>query len=204
MRKSLFFIAFLLVGCGGNGGDTFAVPGTGPLSTQHVPVISQLALSPNTVTYMEGDGKVVVRANIGFTDTGLDIQTLWVQLPDGTSIEFNESIDTATGTLAEEFTMSTEVVGVFTVEFWLVDKAGDSSKHLSADFNVVAIDQTEEWTNRLGGLPYVLNDVVWDGDIFVSVGHNGVILTSADGIVWTERESFTDVHLNAVAAYGAY
>ncbi len=201
MRKSLFLLALLLVGCGGNGGDTSAVPWSGPPPTQHVPVISALALSPNTVMYMEGDGKVDVTAQIGFSDTGVDLQTLWVRLPDGTSIEFSETVDTATGTLTEQFTMSSDTVGAFSVEFWLVDKAGDSSRHLSTDFDVVAIAPTDEWTNRLSGLPYVLNDVIWDGDNFVAVGDNGLILTSADGIVWTERESFSDADLDAVAAH---
>lgn len=136
MRKSLSYLALLLVGCGGNGGDGFAVPGTGPPGTQHVPVISELGLSPNTVAYMEGDGDVVVTAQVEFRDTGLDIQTLYVRLPDGASIEFDEAVDTATGTLTEQFTMSTETVGAFALEFWLQDKAGDSSSHVTAEFRV--------------------------------------------------------------------
>jgi len=202
MRKSLFFLALLLLGCGGDGVYTFAVPGTGSPPTQHVPAISELGLSPNTVVYMEGDGTVVVTAQVEFRDNGRDIQALWVRLPDGTSIQFNESVDTATGTLAEEFTMSTQTVGALTVELWLVDKAGDSSEHESAAFDVVWTAETDEWTNRLSGLPYVLNDVVWDGHYFIAVGDTGAVLTSADGVTWTEQETGADFDIFAVASDG--
>ena len=205
MRILLFSLTLVLAACGGNGdGDKFGVPGsTGPPAAQHVPVISGLALSPNAVQHMESDGNVTVTAQVVFSDAGLDLKTLWVQMPDGTGIEFDELFDSETGTLTEEFTMSTETVGAFNIEFWLVDKAGDSSVHRTATFNVFADAQSSDWTSRLSALPYVLNDVVWDGDIFVAVGGDGVILTSGDGINWAEKESFTNVELNAVAAHGS-
>lgn len=199
MRKFLFYLALLLVACGGGGGG----PGTGPAVIHHVPEISNLALSPNTVMYMEGDGEVLLTAQIGFRDTGRDIQTLWVQMPDGTSLAFDEVLNTAVGTLTEHFVMSTETVGSFVIEFWVVDKVGDSSNHLSAEFEVVGIPQIGEWTGRLAGLPFALNDVLWDGDNYVVVGDSGVILTSDDGIDWVERESSTDASLYAIAYHGS-
>jgi hypothetical protein len=87
---------------------------------------------------MEGDGSIVVTAEFAFTDLGQDIQTLQVKMSDGTSLEIPlaESVDTVSGTLAEGFGMSTEAIGAFNVELWLVDKAGDSSSHVTAEFKV--------------------------------------------------------------------
>jgi len=171
--------------------------------TEHKPQIVSVNLSPDSAQYMEGDGSVVVATEISFGDVGLDIQTLWVRRPDGTSIEFDESFATETGILTEDFTMSTEKVGAFAIEFWLVDKTGTSSDHVTAVFSVVGNTQSTDWTSRLSGLPYALNDVIWDGSVFIAVGGSGAILTSTDGVDWITRDSGTDAKLNSVAAYGS-
>lgn len=134
MRNSLLSLVFLLVSCGGEG--PLGVPGTKPPPVQHAPEISQLAVLPDQVTYMDGGGSIVVTVQLSFVDVGSDLQTLWVRTPDGTSLEFDKPTSTATGTLIEEFTLSTEAVGLLTMEFWLVDKAGDSSKPVSANIQV--------------------------------------------------------------------
>ena len=193
MRKSLFYLALLMVACSGN---ESAAPGTEQPPAPHVPVITNVALSPDSVNHMHGDGTVAVTAEIAFRDTGLDVQTLWVRMPDGTTIEFDELSNTETGTFTENFVMSTEAVGIFTVEFWLVDKAGGASNHRTADISV-------GWINRLGGLPYVLNDVMWDGTLFIAVGNDGAVLTSADGIDWVARDSATNANLYELAAFEA-
>ena len=199
MRTLPFVLTLVLAACGGNG-DGFEATSE-PI--QHVPEILNLNLSLDSALYMEGDGNVVVTAEITFRDTGLDVQTLWVRMPDGVNIEFGESFATETGTFNENFVMSTAKIGAFTVEFWLIDKAGDSSDHRTADFNVIGDAQGSDWTNRLSGLPYALNDVIWDGSVFVAVGGSGAILTSSDGIDWLTRGSGTDANLNAIAAYGS-
>ena len=211
MRKSLFLLALVLAGCGGSGGEEIAIPDTGqppippppPPPAQHKPEIIDLALSPDSVTYMEGDGNVVVTVEISFRDSGQDLQTLWVRMPDGTTIDFDEPIAAETGTFSEDLTMSTQRIGAFMLEFWLVDKAGDSSIHRSVEFVVVGNVQSSDWTSRLSGLPYRLNDVIWDGTVFIAVGERGAILTSSDGIDWMTRESGSDADLQAVAAYGS-
>jgi hypothetical protein len=171
---------------------------------QHTPEISNVMLSPSNVPHMEGDGSVVVTVEIAFWDTGRDIDALWVRMPDGANIEFDESIALETGTFTEDLTMSTETIGVFSVEFWLVDRAGDSSNPVTEVFFVLGNAQSIDWTNRLSGHPYTLLDVVWNGDVFVVVGRGGTILTSADGVDWITRESGTDANLDAVAADGSY
>jgi hypothetical protein len=46
-----------------------------------------------------------------------------------------------------------------------------------------------------------LNDVIWDGQVFVAVGDGGIVVTSADGIDWVAREPASDHSLIAVAAF---
>lgn len=206
MRSLLFLLTLVLAACGGNGDGFKATPE--PL--QHVPAISNLKLTPDSALYMEGDGSIVVTAEFAFTDLGQDIQTLQVKMSDGTSLEIPlaESVDTVSGTLAETFDVTTADDDGCTIEIWLVDKAGQSSNHLSAFFQVTGEEPPDgtvweaQWTKRLTGLPFVLSDVVWDGEYFIAVGDGGTILTSADGIAWAERESGTDVGLNAVTFDG--
>lgn len=198
MRKSVFILALLLAGCGGDG------DGVGPPpAVQHAPVISNLKLSPENVVYMAGGGETEVSAELTFSDAGADVQTLWVGMPDGTRLEFSEVSSVTTGTVSEQIAMSTKVVGPFTVEVWLVDKAGDSSNHLTAKFEVVSDVMPAAWTRRLGGLPFELNDVVWTGSSFVAVGGDGKVLTSTDGTGWMERSSPAGVDLIAVASRGS-
>lgn len=195
MRKSVFILALLLAGCGGDGDGARPPP-----AVQHAPVISNMKLSPESVVYMTGGGTMEVSAELTFSDTGKDIQTLWVGRPDGTRLELIEASSATTGTVSEQIAMSTKVVGTFTVEAWLVDKAGDSSNHLIAKFEVVADVMPTAWTRRLGGLPYELNDVLWTGSSFVAVGGDGKVLTSTDGIGWMERSSPVGVDLIAAAS----
>ncbi|MDH3274553.1 MAG: hypothetical protein OEM99_08450 [Gammaproteobacteria bacterium] len=197
MRNYFLFFALILLGCTSNDDVGFGDPGTGLPPVAHVPEITELVLLPNTVPLMGGNGSVAVTAEISFRDGGSDLQTLWVRMPDGTTFIFDEPIFTETGAFSQNLTMSTLTDGVFMLEFWLVDQAGHSSSERTALFSV------SDWTNQLSGLPYTLNDVIWDGTAFIAVGDGGAVLTSIDGIDWTERESGADADLYAVAAHGS-
>jgi hypothetical protein len=59
-----------------------------------------------------------------------------------------------------------------------------------------------DWAGRLT-VPLPLNDVVWDGQVFIAVGYGGTVLTSVDGIDWVAQESGTDDVLAALAAFGS-
>jgi len=196
MRKYLFCLALFLVGCNNGDDDGFTDTVAGALSVAHIPEITSLALLPDTAAHMDGNGSVVVTVEITFRDTGSDLSALWVRMPDGTTNEFDESMSTETGTFSEDLTMSTQTVGVYSLDFWLVDQAGGSSVESSALFSVSG------WMSRLSGLPYALYDVSWDGAVFIAVGSGGAMLTSTDGIDWAERDSGTDADLYAVAAHG--
>jgi len=200
MRKSIFLLAVVLVGCG----DDFNEPATEQVQAQHTPEITNVVLTPATITHMQGNGGVLVTAEISFRDNGLDIRSLWVQMPDGTATEFNKSANTQTGTFTQDLVMSTEKVGSFALEFWLVDDAGARSFNRRASFEVAWIAQSSDWTNRLGGLPHALHDVVWSGNAFIAVGEGGEILTSVDGINWVAVDPGTDADLNAIATWESY
>ena len=203
MRKYFFYFALFLVGCSGNGDGGPDGSGFGPSPVAHIPEVSSFSLSPVTATLMQGDGTLVVTAEIGFRDTGLDIQALWIRMPDGTNIQMSESFATETGTFTETIVMPTNEVGAFPVEIWLVDKAGDSSDHRTVAFSVLGDAQAGDWTSRLSGLPF-MRDVTWNGNVFIAVGERGAIFTSADGINWLEIDSGTEADLFAVAADGDY
>ena len=201
MRKSLLFSAFLLFGCDSNSGsETLDLP----VPTQHAPVIRTVALSPDTVPYMDGGGSVVVSVEILYRDAGGDVQTLWLRTQDGTTQQFDEVPDAEPGsaTFTKDVVVPTDRIGDFYLEVWLVDGAGDRSHSDYPGFDVNWGTQGSDWTSRLSGLP-ALSDVVWDGAVFIAVGYGGTILTSADGIDWITRESGTEADLYAIAFDGA-
>jgi hypothetical protein len=168
---------------------------------EHAPEITSVALFPDNAQYMEGDGSIIVTAEIGFSDAGRDIETLWVRMPDGTTADFDLNIAEETGSFTKDFTMSTKSVGKLAVEFWLVDRVLEKSSLRFANFTFVFDSQRSDWTSRLS-VPHPLNDVVWDEQVFIAVGQGGVILTSADGVDWDAQESGIGTDLYAVAADG--
>lgn len=190
MRIVILLIVFFLSACGGGGG------GSEPTGT--APRISNLSLSPDTVYYMGGDGAAQISATVDFTDPDMDIATAYIRLADGTTQTLDlPPINTTSGTLMGELIVATTELGVFTSEVWLVDAAGHESNHLFVDLSVV-IDVTT-WLNRTpAGLTTGLNDVVWNGSLFVAVGDLGKIVSSPDGITWTARTSGSTQRLNGV------
>ena len=200
MRKILVLLVLVLAACNGNGDGSLMTAE----SVRHLPEIVSLNLSPEAALHMAGGGSVAVAIEITFSDAGEDIVALWVRMPDGSTIEFSEAIDSKTGTFTEDLTMPTNQIGEFLLEFWLVDRAGDSSAHRVAEFTVIDDGQHDFWTSQLSGLPHTLFDVVWNGTVFITVGERGVILTSADGINWQAIESGTDANLYAVATDGPF
>jgi hypothetical protein len=51
-------------------------------------------------------------------------------------------------------------------------------------------------------VPKVLRAIIYDGSEFVAVGNTGCIITSPNGIDWTERDSGVTVQLNSIKKYG--
>jgi hypothetical protein len=144
MRKFLFFLLMTLVGCGSDGIDseTVSIPTSSPTPTptptpsQHVPEISNLTLSPNYASKMEGDGSVEITAEFAFADPEGDIETLQIAMSDGTRLTIPTSTNAVSGTLTESLSVSTTNDYGCWIEVWVLDEAGDSSNHLSAQFSV--------------------------------------------------------------------
>ena len=135
MRKFAFVFMFFLVACFDSDNNSFQ---SGAQPVQHVPVISNLNLSPYLAEHMQGDGTVTVTATFDFEDTGLDIASMQVDMSDGTSVTINfaQSPATATGTISEQFDISTAGAGSLDVDISISDAAGDVSNHLIAAFPV--------------------------------------------------------------------
>jgi hypothetical protein len=203
MRRLFVLMPLILAGCS-SGGTDVGTPFQPIELAQHVPQIADLELSPATAMHMAGDGSVPVEAQFSFHDSGLDIATIHIEMSDGASLTlaFPEAISKETGTHIETLDMSTATVGSYILDVWLVDKLGVESNHATANFEVIAAAAVTEWTNQLMGLPFVLNDVVWDGHYFIAVGDAGAVMTSADGVVWTAQETGVDFDLFAVANDG--
>ena len=73
---------------------------------------------------------------------------------------------------------------------------------VNPDTGQALVPDESDWTVRLS-VPLPLNDVAWDGQVFIAVGYGGAILTSVDGIDWVARESATEDVLTAVTAFGS-
>ena len=79
MRKLLVLLLLVLTACGGNGSGF----GTSPEPAEvvlHAPQLPGLELSPGYATVMDGGGSIDVTAQIAFSDTGLDIATIHVEV----------------------------------------------------------------------------------------------------------------------------
>lgn len=169
-RLQFLFILILVVsGCNDGGSNKDA---STPRGVEHPPEILQLTLSPTVVRYMQGNGSVVVKAEIDFRDNGLDLQALWVRLPNGNSISFSQSFSVATGWFAEEIAIPTSEAGSHSIEFWLVDKAGDRSIHRTETIDVVSEVENSAggiWTGTLSddlsGEFFAMNGVITEDNI---------------------------------------
>jgi hypothetical protein len=186
-----------LVACGGSGSDR-QTPVPLPQDLGTAPEITDIRLSRDSIFVMEGDGQVTIAAEVDFVDPDLDVQTIRVEVSDGTSltIDVPGPIPGSPGTLIGELALSSTDEGLFTADVWMLDAAGNSSNHVIVDFSVFVDALT--WYRRDTGIPHILNDVIWGGTQFLAVGNSGTIMTSPDGIEWTPQESGTDVRLNGV------
>ena len=213
MRTTWIFLVLLLVGCSSNGGDEYELYTVQPPdqpSTEvprHPPKMLGLGLSVYEASFMEGDGHVAVSATFKAEDEGLDIATVMVEMPDGVKLKLDVSglLNDINGTITTpEFDVATTEVGSMEIFVRLVDAAGDESFALKREFFVKGDPYT--WMERATGLPTALNSITasWGGlwdfgfEAFIAVGDKGTIMTSDDGLTWTNEVSGTDVDLNFV------
>lgn len=201
--KKLACLFFLVAwGCGDGGNSLVPIPG--PVA--HAPTLSAFDVSPDSVVYMQGDGSIIATAVIGFADSAEDIETLMVEMStgDSLSIDVSGNVDEPFGEITRQFDVASTKGGIVTIEAWLVDSAGNTSNHLGAE--ILVTGDFHIWVERASRLPHTLNGVSHmkyaDPPFFVAVGDAGTIMTSEDGISWTEIESGTDADLFSVVCSG--
>lgn len=199
MQKYIFLLLLAVLGCSGcEGRKAASEPAWEPA---HWPDVEGFVLSAEEVDYMEGAGKVTVTAEIAYRDAGEDIETLIIEMSNGDKLFINVShlIAGQTGWITQQFDVATTETGWLDIELWFVDSASDTGARM--DNRILIMGNVHTWVERAAGLPAVLNDVTgWGHDQlgFVAVGDAGTILTSDDGITWTQQVSGTTVDLNSV------
>jgi hypothetical protein len=189
MRKYLICFALLMFGCGDDGDGFSGIEPEPLVADSTAPEISNLLVSPDTVLRMQGDGSVTATAEFSYSDPDLDIETMHVEMSDGNSQSISlGTIETASGTLSEEFAVSTDVSGTLTVEVWLVDAASNSSNRLSDEILVttggvepsvfpILITETTDAAPPNG--PIVNGGLDWDGG-FVTFASSASNLVAGD------------------------
>lgn len=200
MRNYTFLCVLAVFGCSSSDGPA-SVPDD-ETRVVHLPRIAFLELTPGEVQYMQGAGSVTMTAEIRASDVGEDIATLVIEMSNGdiVSIDVSGLVTGQTGTITGQFDMATTEVGRLDLNVWLVDAAGDAGPRVRTE--VLVNGDVSTWIERAAGLPNTLNDVTdWWHDFFgfVAVGDAGTIMTSDDGLTWTEQDSGTTVDLNAVS-----
>ncbi len=69
-----------------------------------------------------------------------------------------------------------------------------------ATWNLINLGAIFGWSDPAYRMMY---DIVWDGSQFVVIGDYGTVVTSPNGIDWTEQTSPTDAHLKAIVYDGS-
>ena len=142
MRKGItwalvcMFVAVSLVACGGGGNGGDATPA-------HVPVISNLTISPQSATLNQGGGAVAVTMKHHFSDAGSDVSTFTLNAYDsmGTLLDTATKTSVASGYSSGDLTYTginapTTKAETYTLEVFLTDATGAESNKLSGTFVV--------------------------------------------------------------------
>ena len=133
MNKMFVIICVLLLGWGLNGCAQSPVA-----SISNAPGISNLVISPTSSTVGAGGGAITVTAYIDFADKDGDLSILTLKTAAGeTKGAITGTDGLKTGTVYSSVMVSTATSGSFTFEVWVIDKANNSSNHLSGVFPIL-------------------------------------------------------------------
>ena len=66
--------------------------------------------------------------------------------------------------------------------------------------HALAKNCTTTWNAQNSNTVNTLNDIHWDGQVYIAVGDGGAITTSPDGLTWTLRASGTTLDLTCIAS----
>ncbi|MCM3442669.1 flagellin N-terminal helical domain-containing protein [Metabacillus halosaccharovorans] len=60
-----------------------------------------------------------------------------------------------------------------------------------------------QWDKKISNTNEYLNDIEWNGNMYVAVGNNGTIVTSSDGETWTQQNSYTTNDIKGITWSGS-
>ena len=128
---TLFAFAFLAA-CGGGGGGGDDIPNLPPS-------LSNLRLSADTFDWAPDGTRSTVTATVDYNDREADIERIHILLEGEPEVSFpiEGPLGGSTGTLLGDFEFSTTESGVYAVQVWAVDRAGNSSNRLTVTITVI-------------------------------------------------------------------
>jgi len=174
----LSLIALFLSACGG--GESSSDETTTP-----VPTVQNLQA-------VAGDGQVALSWDVL---SGVDSYSVYWNTSGGVSDSDNVAIATT-----NQFTQS-GLTNDTTYYYRVAATQSGQSGGLSTEVSATPATPTPAtpmgiaWTTQVSGVTDGLAAIAWSGNRYVTVGGNGRILSSPDGITWNDRVSGTSEHL---------
>lgn len=188
-RQVLTLVAVSLVAaCGGGGGDD---------PPNRAPTLSNLRLSNDTFDVNHDGGRAVITATVDYRDPESDIVSIHI-LVEGepeVSAAIQGPLDESTGTLLGEVEFSTTESGVYPVEVWAVDRAGNSSNRLSVTITIIGSTSLTELSISAAPLtPFFVPH--FTGDYTAIVG----MMTAATTVTATTEDPNAEITINGTPA----
>lgn len=135
MNKLVIVVILFIMSCGNSGGSN--TPAT------HIPVISDMKISPTVAVQNYGGGAVSATISFNYRDAGSDMTSFTLNCYDSTnascgSITQNfSSGSSSSGTAYLSFVVPTDTLGTWTAEVFVTDSLGENSNSLKVDFSVI-------------------------------------------------------------------
>jgi N-acetylneuraminic acid mutarotase len=177
MQILLFLLFLLLAGCGGGGGGG-AAGGPAPTPTGTAPQITNLTFYPEFVFVGEGGGQTDVFGTVDFTDPDGNVTQFVLDVFDSTGqlvANLTESISASgitSGTLQGGITITTDIVGFYTISVHLVDGTSRSSNSLTGEFRISEFPYVDKATMPEPRLDFSV--AALDGQIYLIGGRDAL------------------------------
>jgi hypothetical protein len=116
-------------------------------SFNQAPVISNLRMSPSSMSIKEGEGTVIVNSTIDFTDSMGDITALRLTASDGTELSapIGGMTGKTSGTISGNINIPISIVDAGSFKIWVMDSEGNNSNKLSGTFRMESVDYDNQW-----------------------------------------------------------
>jgi len=214
--------SLLLGACGGgsSGGNTDPVNNpTPPGNNQPVLITS---FSPDagkigTRVQIEGllfgnnaSNNAVTFNGVSASIVAADFHTIVVDVPVGASTgPVQVTTASATAISSKNFTVITDTTTpglswtarLKSVPVYSSGSASNGAITIFANGNLFTSTDNRYWKDV--NLAYAVNDVYWDGQMFVAVGSSACVYTSSSGILWTQQSLSNTEYLTALTKTGS-